>query len=101
MQVGWTAPKGHFYLTGVWVTIHPKPQQNRPKNRLPAADAPSERIPAAVEPAAKQIPAADPPMEQIPGAVKLAQEQVYTASKRQLPRAATATGGPGRKSRAT
>ena len=44
-QVGWTAPKGHFYLTGVWVTVHPKQQHNRPKNNSPPRTRPRSTSP--------------------------------------------------------
>ena len=54
----------------------PKTTTKSPQKQLPAADPPSEHIPAAVEPATKKIPAEDPPPEQISGAVKLAEDQV-------------------------
>ena len=68
VQVGWTTPKGHYYLTGVWVTVHPGPQQNRPKSNSPPRTRPrstSRRRSRAGDKAGPRhnpaAPGADPP----------------------------------------
>ena len=102
VRVGWTAPKGHFYLNGSVGDGSPKTTTKPPQKQLPAADPPSEHIPAAVEPGDK----ADPRRGPAPGA--RSPEQSNRRRNRSPPRARDNSRQrqpqqerPGRKSRAT